>query len=204
MAWPGLSAAPAFTCLSWWICAVKTTRCWILRYRPAVSPSCGRGTTRVPRPALPGRRTAATSSTTAPARPADTTSASSAATAESMHSPSPFEALDSPRSPGRYQNKACIVSLSEIRHLILLRVDQGVPGAFSPCQTGQVGQAEKRQDTIEQRATEPESAEADGVRVKQGPLKDLIEVDKHLVGKTAAGGKSPRLLVNRIVPPGSV
>ena len=57
--------------------------------------------------------------------------------------------------------------------------------------------------TIQQKATEPESAEADGVRVKQRPLKDLIEADKHLAGKTATGGTSPRLLVNRLVPPGS-
>jgi hypothetical protein len=60
------------------------------------------------------------------------------------------------------------------------------------------------EDTIEQKATEPESATADGVRVRQRPLKDLIEADKHLGGKTATGGKSPRLLINRIVPPGSV
>ncbi len=60
------------------------------------------------------------------------------------------------------------------------------------------------EDTIEQKATEPESAEADGVRVGQRPPKDLIEADKHLADKTPTGGKSPRLLINRIVPPGSV
>ena len=81
--------------------------------------------------------------------------------------------------------------------------------AVGSCPTGRRFESGSRymadlEDTIEQKAAEPESAEAAGVRVKQRPLKDLIEADKHLGGKTAAGGRSPRLLVNRLVPPGSV
>jgi hypothetical protein len=64
--------------------------------------------------------------------------------------------------------------------------------------------AEDLKDTIKQNAEGPESAEADGVRVKQHGLKDQIEADKYLAGKQA--GRTPAKALSRvkIVPPGTV
>ena len=64
--------------------------------------------------------------------------------------------------------------------------------------------AEDLKDAIKQNAEGPESAEADGVRVKQHGLKDQIEADKYLAGKEAVS-KNPAKAFTRvkIVPPGT-
>ena len=63
---------------------------------------------------------------------------------------------------------------------------------------------EDLKDTIAQNAQGPESAEVDGVRVKQHPLPDQIAADKYLANKAA--GKNPAKALTRvkIVPPGTV
>jgi len=65
--------------------------------------------------------------------------------------------------------------------------------------------ADDLKDTIKQNAEGPESADADGVRVKQHSLRDQIEADKYLAGKTAVS-KNPAKAFTRvkIVPPGTV
>jgi len=51
----------------------------------------------------------------------------------------------------------------------------------------------------------PESAEADGVKVKQHPLPDQIAADKYLAGKEAAQRNPARAFTRvKIVPPGTV
>jgi len=59
-------------------------------------------------------------------------------------------------------------------------------------------------DTIKQNAEGPESAEVDGVRVKQHNLRDQIEVDKYLANKTAGRNPAKALTRVKIVSPGTV
>jgi len=59
-------------------------------------------------------------------------------------------------------------------------------------------------DTIKQSAQGPESAEADGVKVKQHPLPDQIAVDKYLAGKAAMANPAKAFTRVKIVPPGTV
>ncbi len=59
-------------------------------------------------------------------------------------------------------------------------------------------------DTIKQNAQGPESAEADGVKVKQHPLPDQIAADKYLAGKAATANPAKAFTRVKIVPPGTV
>lgn len=59
-------------------------------------------------------------------------------------------------------------------------------------------------ETIKTAAAEPQSATVDGVSVSQRPLKDLIDADKHLAGKAAAGRKTVPIRFAKMVPPGAV
>ncbi|HUT57732.1 MAG TPA: hypothetical protein VNA25_07755 [Phycisphaerae bacterium] len=64
--------------------------------------------------------------------------------------------------------------------------------------------AEDLGDVIQQNAEGPESAEVDGVRVKQHSLAAQIEADKHLASKSARTNPAAALLRMKIVPPGTV
>ena len=65
--------------------------------------------------------------------------------------------------------------------------------------------ADDIENAIRQNAQGPESAEADGVKVKQHPLPDQIAADKYLAGKDAVS-RSPAKAFTRvkIVSPGTV
>jgi hypothetical protein len=64
--------------------------------------------------------------------------------------------------------------------------------------------AEDLDGTIAQNAQGPESAEADGVRVRQHPLSDQVAADKHLGNKAAGKNPAKALTRMKIVPPGAV
>ena len=65
--------------------------------------------------------------------------------------------------------------------------------------------AEDIENAIRQNAQGPESAEADGVKVKQHPLPDQIAADKYLAGKDAAQRNPAKAFTRvKIVPPGTV
>jgi len=59
-------------------------------------------------------------------------------------------------------------------------------------------------DAIKQNAEGPESAEVDGVKVKQHALRDQIEADKYLASKAAVQNPAKALTRVKIVPPGTV
>ena len=63
--------------------------------------------------------------------------------------------------------------------------------------------AEDLKDAIKQNAEGPESADADGVRVKQHGLRDQIEADKYLAGKDARRNPAKAFTRVKIVPPGT-
>jgi hypothetical protein len=64
--------------------------------------------------------------------------------------------------------------------------------------------AEDIENAIRQSEQGPESAEADGVKVKQHPLPDQIAADKYLAGKDAVSRNPAKGFARvRIVPPGS-
>jgi len=65
--------------------------------------------------------------------------------------------------------------------------------------------AEEVENAIRQNAQGPESAEVDGVKVKQHPLPDQIAADKYLAGKDAAQRNPAKAFTRvKIVPPGTV
>jgi len=64
--------------------------------------------------------------------------------------------------------------------------------------------AEDLKDTIKQNAEGPESAEVDGVRVKQHSLRDQIEADKYLANRAAGRNPAKALSRVKIIPPGAV
>jgi len=64
--------------------------------------------------------------------------------------------------------------------------------------------AEEIENAIRQNAQGPESAEADGVKVKQHPLPDQIAADKYLAGKAATANPAKAFTRVKIVPPGTV
>jgi hypothetical protein len=65
--------------------------------------------------------------------------------------------------------------------------------------------ADDLKEAIKQNAEGPESAEADGVRVKQHSLQDQIEADKYLAGKDAASKNPAKAFARvKIVSPGTV
>lgn len=51
-------------------------------------------------------------------------------------------------------------------------------------------------------ATSPKSVQNGDQKVESRPLSELIEADKYLAGKTAVAS-SPRVIFNRLVPPGA-
>jgi len=65
--------------------------------------------------------------------------------------------------------------------------------------------ADELDNAIEQNATGPRQATADGVNVQQHSLPDQIAADKYLAGKRAVS-KNPAKAFTRvkIVPPGTV
>ena len=64
--------------------------------------------------------------------------------------------------------------------------------------------AEDLDNVIKQIAEGPESAEVDGVRVKQQPLPDIIDADKYLAAKNARANPARAFTRVKIVPPGAV
>lgn len=62
---------------------------------------------------------------------------------------------------------------------------------------------EDLKQTITDNAKAPAEAQTDNVRVKQQPLKDVIEADKYLAGKNAAAKNHRGLYFNQIKPPGA-
>ena len=64
--------------------------------------------------------------------------------------------------------------------------------------------AEEIENAIKRSAEGPESAEVDGVRVKQHALRDQIEADKYLANKAAGRNPAKALTRVKIVPPGTV
>ena len=64
---------------------------------------------------------------------------------------------------------------------------------------------EELDSTIRENAQGPESASTDGVQVRQHSLRDQIEADKYLAGKTAAQANPAKAFTRvKIVPPGTV
>jgi hypothetical protein len=82
-------------------------------------------------------------------------------------------------------------------------VSSGLASAGWPA-SGAAAMAEDLTDTITQNAQGPESAEVDGVKVKQHSLPNQVAADKYLAQKQA--GRSPAKALTRvkIVPPGTV
>ena len=64
--------------------------------------------------------------------------------------------------------------------------------------------AEDIENAIRQNAQGPESAEVDGVKVKQHPLPAVIEADKYLAQKSAGRNPAKALARVKIIPPGTV
>ncbi|HOD84375.1 MAG: hypothetical protein BWX88_03456 [Planctomycetes bacterium ADurb.Bin126] len=64
--------------------------------------------------------------------------------------------------------------------------------------------ADDLKDVIKQNAQGPESAEADGVRMKQHSLRDQIAADKHLAARAAMANPAKAFARVKIVPPGTV
>jgi hypothetical protein len=59
-------------------------------------------------------------------------------------------------------------------------------------------------DTIRDNAAGPESAESDGVRIKQHSLADQIAADQYLAQKAAGANPAKALRFAKVVPPGTV
>jgi len=64
--------------------------------------------------------------------------------------------------------------------------------------------ADDVENAIRQNAQGPESAEVDGVKVKQHPLPDQIAADKYLASKQAGRNPAKALMRMKIVPSGTV
>jgi len=65
--------------------------------------------------------------------------------------------------------------------------------------------ADELNDVIRESAAGPAEAEADGIRIKQHPLPDLLEADRHLRGR-GAGANVGNVLSSmraKLVPPGA-
>jgi len=63
--------------------------------------------------------------------------------------------------------------------------------------------AEDLNSAIQTGATQPKRGKGDGIEFEQRGLDELIKADKHLGAKAALSGKRPKLMVNRMVPPGA-
>ena len=69
----------------------------------------------------------------------------------------------------------------------------------------EISMADEIENAIRQNALGPDSAEADGVKVKQHSLADQIAADKYLAGKDAASRNPARAFTRvKIVAPGTV
>ncbi len=64
--------------------------------------------------------------------------------------------------------------------------------------------AEELDNSIQQNAQGPASAEADGVKVTQHSLPDQIAADKYLAAKDARRNPAKAFTRVKIVPPGTV
>jgi len=64
--------------------------------------------------------------------------------------------------------------------------------------------AEDIENAIRQNAQGPESAEVDGVKVKQHSLPDQIAADKYLAARTGRRNPARAFARVKIVPPGTV
>ena len=64
--------------------------------------------------------------------------------------------------------------------------------------------ADDLENAIRENAEGPKQASADGVSIQQHSLKELIETDKHLIGKGALAKKNFGLTRAKIIPPGTV
>jgi hypothetical protein len=64
--------------------------------------------------------------------------------------------------------------------------------------------AEDIENAIRQNAQGPESAEVDGVKVKQHPLPDQIAADKYLAGRDARNNLARAFARVKIVSPATV
>jgi hypothetical protein len=64
--------------------------------------------------------------------------------------------------------------------------------------------ADDLEDTIRESAQGPAEAHGDAGGMKQHPLPDVIEADKHLLNKAAAARPSLSLRKVRIISPGTV
>ena len=62
--------------------------------------------------------------------------------------------------------------------------------------------ADDLESTIEELATEPESVDRDGVRMKMPNLKDVIAADHHLAAKSTAAAGVTGLRLAKIIAPG--
>ena len=60
------------------------------------------------------------------------------------------------------------------------------------------------EEVIQENAEGPESAESDGVRMKQHNLKDQIEADKYLASKRAGRNPAAALTRVKLIQPGTV
>ncbi len=63
---------------------------------------------------------------------------------------------------------------------------------------------EELDNTIQQNAQGPQSAEADGVRVNQQPIPDQIAADKYLESKKASRAKGLGIRLVKLSPPEAV
>lgn len=63
--------------------------------------------------------------------------------------------------------------------------------------------ADDLEDRIEEAAAGPAEAESDGQKVKQQPLKDLIEADKYLAKKAATSKPHMGLRITKLRMPGA-
>ena len=59
-------------------------------------------------------------------------------------------------------------------------------------------------DRIETVAGEPRKASGDEGSMEQHSLSELVKAKKHLAANAALSGTSPRLMMNKIIPPGAV
>jgi len=58
-------------------------------------------------------------------------------------------------------------------------------------------------DQIRENASGPKAAKGDAASMEQHSLRDLIEADRYLASKKAAGGKGFGLKVSQFIPPGT-
>ena len=59
-------------------------------------------------------------------------------------------------------------------------------------------------DRLETLAQKPQIVEADGVKVEQHDLKQIVEADRYLSNRNAASKPHRGLRFSKIVPPGAV